>query len=519
MMNALLPLLLLACQDPSPPAPAAARRSIDVVELKNGDVLEGRVTTEVDGYVEIELDAGATVGVSRAQVLAVRRGVRQERSLAAALPAADAWFVLHDARGQSVGWLHSTVTPAADGSVTVSEEFEFVQGRRRYQVTSLCTADAGGRPRTCYFRERIGDSTLATVRTFAGEPLPQAERALEERILEATCLGDRLRVLRVDGKGRRERELPWSEQATFPLLARTLARCQQNVVGPVVMFDPAGEELVTRSCDGTRSRRVVLDGEAHVVAELAESSAGGDNREWVDATSGRTLRRELAGPALVAVPSNAESARVAVGVSSIPSAVLGEPGGSFGLWIPNPAWTPVPELPNGQIVLQFAANGASISLSTLDYLEAGVAIDSAADAVANSFKLLHPGEAVDGRVPSRLRDRAAVQLQVSSRGGASPMQSTVDVVAHDGHFLVLVCRAPAVVWQELAGDFDFVRRSIEFTAIALDPPLQGPLVRPGKPGERSLPPPRPVVPAPKVVAPDPAEPPRPVPNVRIPKQG
>lgn len=511
-MNALLPLLLLACQDPSPQATAGGQRAIDVIELKNGDVLEGRITTEVDGYVEIELDAGATVGVSRAQVAAVRRGVRLQRIVAAALPAADAWFVLHDARGQSVGWLHSTVTPSAEGIVTVSEEFEFVQGRRRYQVTSLCTAGADGRPRTCYFRERVGDSTLATVRTFAGEALPQAERALEERIVEATCLGDRLRVLRVDGKGRHERELPWREDATFPLLARTLARCQQNVVGPVVMFDPAGEELVTRSCDGSRSRRVVLDGEAHTVAELAESSAGGDNREWVDAASGRTLRRELAGPALVAMPSNAASARVAVGVSSIQSAVLAEPGGSFGLWLPNPGWTPVPELPAGQIVLQFAAHGASISLSMLDYLEAGVAIDSAADAVANSFKLLHPGEAIAGRGPSRLRDREAVQLQLSGRGGAAPMRSTVDVVAHGGHFLVLVCRAPVASWPELAGDFDFVRRSIEFVAAALEPPQQGPLARPGKSGERAAP-------APKVAAPVPVPRPQPEPNVRIPKQG
>jgi hypothetical protein len=61
-------LFVLCCQDP-PPA------LLDVVELKNGDVLHGRVLVAIDGFVEIEVEPGASVGFPSAQVAAIRRGV------------------------------------------------------------------------------------------------------------------------------------------------------------------------------------------------------------------------------------------------------------------------------------------------------------------------------------------------------------------------------------------------------------------------------------------------------------
>ncbi|MCK5942167.1 MAG: hypothetical protein KAI24_09375 [Planctomycetes bacterium] len=370
-MNALLPTLL-ACliQDPQAPVtvplPTAEAVKLDVILLKNGDELVGRITNELDGYVEIEIEEGATIGVSRAMVAEVRREAKQAPMRAAVVRPDDAWFVLHDADGASVGWLHTSITTHQDGTFSVNEEYEFVNGARRYQVTNQCTADPNGRGVRCYFRERVSKPRLQRQLPI-DNPLASADRIEDERIVEAVAEGELLRVTRLAGKGRQERELPWSGESTFPLLARTLARQESSVIGPVSMFDPRHEELVVRRVDGTGARQVAIDGVPQRVGEVAVTAANGGNvssREWVDAEL-RVVRRELAGPALVAMPSSAASARAAVGVTSIQSAIVAEADGRFGLWVPNPAWQAVEPLPPGHLALTCDVHGAEIRLSLL----------------------------------------------------------------------------------------------------------------------------------------------------------
>lgn len=515
-MNPLLPLLVGLCpvppQDP-PPAPGPAVSSapaarLDVVELKNGDALTGTVTAELDGYVEVQLEAGATIGVSRAMVRAIRRGAVAAPSAAAAVRPADAWFVLHDAGGASVGWLHTAISTAADGSFTVSEEYEFALGARRYQVTNLCTAGADGTAVASYFRERISEPRLPLAPLQDLDPLAADDRVVDERIVEATRNGAALHISRLDGSGRSERDLPWSPDATFPLLARTLARQGGLAIGPTTMFDSAHEQLVEHVVDATAARVVELDGQRIRVTELAETSPTGRNREWIDANL-RTVRRELAGPALVAVPSSATSVRAAVGTTRIEPAVVGEADGRFGLWVPNPAWLATAELPAGHVVLGCALHRAEIRLSLLDWLEPGTALETAADAVARWFVLLHPELSIESRQPIRLRERPALRLTAAGKPGGVPVRATIDVLAHAGGFLVLVCRAPRADWDELAQDFAFVQRTVELDAEALQPTLQGPLAANGQPAPRRGTAPPPVPPA--------AAPAKKPPVVRIPE--
>ncbi|MCB9877367.1 MAG: hypothetical protein H6835_07175 [Planctomycetes bacterium] len=476
-MNALMPLLLCLLQDPRPaeqaPTPRTAGR-LDVVELKNGDQLTGRVTSELDGYVEIEVEHGAVIGVSRAMVAAVRRAAVDAPKFAAKVAADDAWFVLHDADGEAVGWLHTVVTTRGDGGFAVNEEYEFTSGQRRYQITNLCAADADGRGESCYFRERISEPMLAAQHGSADDPMAASERVVDERIVEAQCQPGRLVVKHLDGTSRDERELPWSDEATFPLLARTLARQSSIEIGPVTMFDPANEELAVGHFDGTGARHVLIDGERRSVGELAETTAAGQNREWVDAGM-KTVRRELAGPSLVAVPSNAASARHAVGVATIPSAVVAEADGRFGLWLPNPTWQVEAPLPAGHVLLRCPANDAEVRLSLLDHLEPGTPLDTAVDAVQRWFALLHPELKVECRVPGRVRDRVTVRLEAATPSGPRATRAAIDVIPDGETFLVLICLAPRSAWDELADDFAFVRRAVELQPEALSPKLQGPL--------------------------------------------
>lgn len=505
-------LFALCCQDP-PPA------LLDVVELKNGDVLHGRVLVAIDGFVEIEVDAGARVGFPSAQVAAIRRGVVVAPAAQTLVPPRREWFVLHDATGTAVGWLAAAVAHRPDGGFAVTEEYEFHDGPRRYQVTSLAVADAGGAPTSAYFRERVTEPAAVALSLPGADFLDQQERVGDERIVEAECRGDRLLVTRIDRFGRRERELAWGPQQSFPLLARTLARAKRSVVADARLFDPSGEEMVVRSYDGRRLRSVALDGKLAQVTEVAESGPSLRNHEWVDANA-RTLRRELAGPALVAVAADADTARRPL-VGGLPPAVVAEPGNAFGVWVPNPAWSSTPELPAGNLALACAAHGAVVQFVRLDHLPPGSTADVAVTAVANAFRLMHPGVRVVEQRSARLRDRATQQLVLVGRSGAGEIRAEIDVVGHDGGFLACTCLAPSSAWDELAADFAFVRKSVEFNAQALQPRLQGPLAEPAgtatspklaKPrSDAGLPAPAPTrAPAPGAT---------PVANVRIPGDG
>lgn len=471
----MIPLCLLfaaVLQDPAPQPPAA--RALDVIELKNGETLQGRILTEVDGFLELELAAGAAVGFPTAQIAAIRRGAAVPPPVAMAVTPRNEWFVLHDATGAAVGWLASSVTRRDDGGFAVNEEYEFQHGVRRYQITSLAIADGNGAPASAYFRERISEPVFAAMQLPMADAGAMQERVLGERIVEAKVVGGALQVQRLDRTGRNERQLAWPADASFPLLARTLARAATTGPGAANLFDPATEEMVVRHYEGARRRSLVLDGKAVQVTEVAETTPNGRNAEWVDATA-HTLRREIAGPALVAVPSSSSSCKLAVGTTTIGGAVVGEAGGRFGMWLPNPAWTAREGLPAGQIVFDAAPQHATLSLSRIDHLEPGTSLDAAAEAVRNWFLLLQPGLAVVRRESGSVRERATVRWLLESPRVQAGQRALVEILPHQDHWLVLVCLAPIAAWDELVGDFEFARRSLELEPQSLSPKLQGPI--------------------------------------------
>lgn len=454
--------------------PASNAVQLDVLALKNGDELVGKITSELDAYVEIQIEDGATIGVSRAMVKEVRRAARSAAARAAIVRPDDAWFALHDADGASVGWLHASVTTRGDGSFAVNEEYEFVNGSRRYQVTNRCVANAAGRGLRCYYRERVSTPQLRR-QLPVDDPMASADRVEDERIVEAVVVGSELKVSRLDGRGRHERALPWAEDSTFPLLARTIARQGGQRLGPAAMFDPRHEELQTRVVDGSGARQLMIDGVRQRVVELSESTGAGvdlGSREWVDASC-RVVRRELAGPALVAVPSSDASARASVGARTIQSAVVAEADGRFGLWVPSPAWRTADALPPGHLSLDCEVHGAQVRLSLLEHLDRATGLETAADAVGNWFGLLYPELEISSRFSANVRGRQVVRMTAAD--ARNVQRATVDVIPHDGSFLVLLCRAPSAAWDELEKDFAFVRRTLELDGAALNPERTGPL--------------------------------------------
>jgi len=455
---------LCVCQDPSLPqgAPADALRR-DVVELRNGELLEGRIVLERGNYLEIELGPGATVGFRTTEIKEVRRGAGEPVAAAAnASLAFDEWYTLHDAAGRPVGWLHSAAVAGEGGGVRLSEEWEFSEGRRHFQVTMLETADAQLRPVSDYFRERVSDELEGVV---PDDPLGRSSRVHSERIVEARVDGAVLHTARLRTEGREERDLPWPEGATFPLLARQRHLAAHTAIA-VPVFDPAIEELTAREFPADRQRTVAIDGRSVPVTETVESSSTGHNATWLDA-SAHVLRREISGPSLVAMPSTAELARGAVARgTALPAAFAAEAGGRFGLWRPNPAWEVVPAA-EGAVALRCELHDATISLSVLDHLDKGTTLAAAADAVERWFRLLQPGARVEPREWIKVRDRDALQLQAKGRNGDRAEGAVLVVVPWQDVFLVLRCSAPARALEELKPDFAAVIAHLELDSKAV----------------------------------------------------
>ncbi len=378
-------------------------------------------------------------------------------------------------------------------------------------MTSTCTADASLQPLGCYFRERVSEPMLS-LSAVPGGVVDRPDRIVGERIVDARSAGDTLVVVRADGNGRRERSYAWTAEATFPLLARVSARATGQSVDGVPMFDPATEEISRRSVGGVRRRAVTLDGEMRQVTEIVESGVNTQNSVWLDAAM-RTVRREIAGPALVAVPASASTAKGKVGTATIPAALARELDGQFGLWVPNPAWRAEDQIDVGQIRLSCDAHGASIALTRIDHLEAGTGVVMAAEAVANWFRLLQPDLKVVSREHNTIRGRRAIRLIAEGSKARVPQRATVDVIPHHGQFLVLVCQAPKTAWRELAADFAFALQRVEFEPESVEPPLQGPLLQRQKRDQRRRPAARP---RPSAAEPKKA---RELPVVRIPSDG
>ncbi|MEC7583081.1 MAG: hypothetical protein VYE77_02075 [Planctomycetota bacterium] len=486
MIIPLLSLFLVSAQDPQPVVPTPvvpaappgaavqaeeqpkvpeAGERLDLVELEIGEVLEGRIVLERSNYLEIELAPGTVVGFRKSAVVAVRRGAGRLLPGAPkdALAAGDNWFVLHDATGQAVGWLHSTVSVDASVGSRLLEEWEFREGDRYFQVTVLETTGRDQRPLSCYFRERISEQILGD---GGADPVARTNRVRQERIIEATVMGDVLRVRYLSGGTRRERNVPWSEDASFPLLARARNH-DGKTERELTVFDPAVEELQTRRFTAVRQRRVTLEGITELVDEVVEYAAGCSNATWRDA-SGKVVRREISGPSLTAMPSDAATARQAVfrGEAQPPLLVV-EPERRFGVWRPSSTWQAI-ETPPGSVSLFCAAQDAVISMALLDHLDSGETLDAAGSAVVRWFRLLQPDLEITQRAQRTFRQRSALHISARSGVHAGATRVLLVVLPWQDRFLVVRCQAPELAWDELESDFQAAIDRLELEPRAIE---------------------------------------------------
>jgi hypothetical protein len=229
----LLPTLVALLLAGSVPASAD-----DVVVLKNGSRLEGRIVSEDDVSLLLESGTGVSktsIRISRANVGSIERGASTDPS-GPASPAdkpRDEWSLLSSG-GRVVGWRHVLVarTTAAGGGWRIEESVRLFASARMPAVEVLRIEDVDARflPRSFHYRER-GEAGTAPGGAPAYETVRQGD-------VEAGTW----RASEREGGTARDVAVPLPAGAAGPLAAReALLRAEPRTAGlaQVLVVDPA----------------------------------------------------------------------------------------------------------------------------------------------------------------------------------------------------------------------------------------------------------------------------------------
>ena len=440
---------LLALPQSGSPAEAV---HLDVIELKGGGRIEGVVVAATDSYVEVEIGTDTVVGFERTRIASIERGgvvdVDPDEPL---LALRDDWFVLHDAEGRVVGKFHSTVTTDDHGHLRIGEEWQFERDGEAAEITRLDVVSSDLEPVSTFYRERRR-------RVFD-------DRVVGESLVHGAVVDDQL-VVETQTRGVRDRRVyPLDAKLQFPLAAlETLRQGELERDVSLELFDAGTAQFVERKF-AVDTRSVEWRGEVRRVREI-RSLAGRSNWEWVD-RNGRSLRREINGPSLVAVPVDASMARSYQSSADAlfpPSYVL-EPESRFALWMPQPTWRVGASTEPGRVIAWEPVHGGSACLLVLDQLEEGLLLESAADTVSRWLHKVKPGVRAAIQEKTAVREKSAVRLRATymerRRGAAASFRCDVYVFEVEDQFVALCFDAPERAFDALERDFQRMLRSVD----------------------------------------------------------
>jgi hypothetical protein len=464
-------LALSLCQDP-PQDRAVVPVKKDVIHLVGGEQISGKILQQRDNYIEVRLDEGTIIGFERSRVRSIVRGdAPAEVTKKSALGPRDEWYLLHNEKGLSAGYMHALVQIQRDGSVRVSEEWYFTSRRGRIQVTVLEFADENLLPKKSFYHERV---------------ITDANRLVSERLLDAEIAGPNIVVRRRSLKGHDEQTYRFAETARFPLSYREELRQSRGVhlvAANQELFDSRTGQFRIWNASSVPRRKVKVGGKEVQVRELSMNDGTGANTEWIDAHH-KVVRREVNGAALVAVRVTKERALRAVvsrGPTGHDAAIVANEKGDMAMWLPNPIWRAGRKSATSVSIEAPLYEGTAI-LMTMDQIPSNVQLDSAADHIVRWLKLSVGNDIkVEKREGMQVQRAAAVRLRVrwfaNREGGATAWQGVCHVFRVGGRYAALFCSAPKDSFDDLDRDFRRVLSTVQLDSQDIEPTRQGPLVR------------------------------------------
>jgi hypothetical protein len=359
--------------------------------------------------------------------------------------------VLHDARGIAVGTLHAVVVTEDATQTRLSEQWSFRGAAEDTEVTWYEIVDASLRPSSAFYHEKVRDQS------------PE-RRVLRERFLRLQLEGDSL-IVEARGEGGRRRIVHgFPDSARLPLAFAESIRRNRNasLTGDVLVFDAATESFVARNVLAPAQRLVPAVNSGKPVREIAWVTGGRRQAMWLDA-SARTLRREVNGESLVALPMAEARARELAdrGASAAPAAVVEDREQGLRLRLPNPTWRADETTTEGVLRASAPLVGATVTLQRVATSVDGAPATEGADIVLRTLERTHRDFTELGR------RMVGETLVVTTRHVVH--REGEDVAVRSEHRFASGRRKPAWLWlaapepewDSLAVDFERIAAGVE----------------------------------------------------------
>ncbi len=433
---------------------AGAVLGADVLHLKNGRALRGRIVRENSKEVVLDV-GGGTIHVARARIRLLERGA-DKTTAPRKITARDEWFlVLH--RDKLVGWRRIVHTVRPD-RVQVEERTVFFRpgGGDDVSIRRVETVDARGRPLDFMLMEAYGLRT----------ELVSGQRARDGSFT--------VRVRGKDGVTRRKVKLPDDCTLALPAWSRFLQTAKRDEVRTISVLDPRSgrvSPVVLRrgadraAPDGTVERELQATG-AILRAKAAFRPGRGSRREEI---SGRTLvarrvsreRVDLARKAHAApTPLSVEEALIFPFYTRPPSLEAIHASTGITVKAPDPAWMATRHDRLSGTVITFEKISIFGSFEVSSFAHEGA---STSDCLARALTRLGltATSLVPGK-PERLMIAGLATRRVSfrARHRGEQLAGEIYVVRSARRYIVMVGAAPARFQRWARPDFKALAQSL-----------------------------------------------------------
>lgn len=432
----------------------------DIIYFRNGQEIEGRITSENETHVTIEFRGGEIV-LPRRRIERIVLGPRveaaekqQSSDIGTELPSRDEMYFIYY-RGKCVGWRQSTLQ-----SVVAS-------GKRQHQFHSRTV-----------FRDADGNVDLDVQ---VSESIDAALQPLRASVVQSgpdfssSSVGDirdgHMKLRRSPDKSPGV-EILFGEdvELTGPLM-RTLADRTH--------FPSKGEtyrsyDILTgefRRLHATRTLRSEIVAGRHQLVTVWKLRNGTREWEmWVD-TRGGIVREELGGAHMVALRAPAEAVLAwSRGEASQPShpdlklAYENEMRG-FELARPNLSWSfefPEADSPHA-ITLVEPALQATVDVVVLDDQKGGVAAEGVVLDLLGRWERSAEDVLVEFQEPRPVGELKGIRVSATMRRKGVRIRTHADVCRSETRAYIILSSAPTSRFHEAEDAFSRIRRSLRFT--------------------------------------------------------
>ena len=437
-------------------------RQVDVVQMQNGNLLEGRVLAETETSLSIRIGPGQVVEIPKRLVARFTRRSAPGAKAKANSPrwhTRKAFFRLRNAEGRLVGKMHYYVRAEAQAQ-RLEQQWTFVDGGTRTLIHRIETSDRELNPLSFQYRET----------SFRRSDKHQTR----ELLVRGKVIGDRLQLESVGPKGRERRTIPFPKGNSFPMLIEEQLR-RGEVKGAhsysASVYDPL--EAVFELRRWRLEERVPAPRSAFAKTAQSRSArliectvSGRRQREWISST-GRIALLEVNGVHLVGEPISEATANALEAFEKERALPTFKQFGGLELWVPNATWSFGHEPQRGRVLqLVTPFEGAKVAVKFLK-TEDKTILEVAEDYLRR-FRLENPWfvqQSYDVSARGE-NERETAQVEgVGRRGENLGRQAKIIIRGTPSGFLVFEAFGKGKTWKRLARELDeFVDASREIQA-------------------------------------------------------